>query len=205
MLSSIGGQNERWAQIAAVRPASPAQAGESSGPVPGKAGTTTSDLPPIGPVAGSTGSPLSSDTSFLLTVLGGAAQSANRPGPTGPPIRDQTGAQSATAPQGVSSTIAQTAAGGVTEASLVKELQALVSPGATVTFASGGVAPPAATRSGPANAIGDSDTAVPSWRNGWDGAPGQGDVQRQQTGLAAYASADGQTSAAASVLQGVTA
>jgi hypothetical protein len=217
VLSSIGGLNERWAQIAALQPPAPTRSDQDGGPGLANSGTATGDPLPISPIAGGAASPLSSDTNFLLTVFGGAAGPSSRAsasGSTGGSIQDQTIVRSqqpsGTQPS-VSATGGNTVADGITGSSLVQELQALVSAGGTVTFARNGVAPPSAQAPGPSgigDAIRNSDTAVPSWPNGWDSTPGASNGTRYQAGLAAYASSGdrtGQTSAAASVLRGVTA
>ena len=74
MVTSIGGPNERWARIAELQPPPAVQPGGGGGPGFGNSGTVTTDVPPISSVAGSTASPLSNDTNFLLTVFGGGTQ-----------------------------------------------------------------------------------------------------------------------------------
>jgi hypothetical protein len=214
VLSSIGGQNDRWVQIAALQPPAPSQPGRDGGLGSGTAGTATTDLPPINPIAGSIASPLSSDTNFLLTVFGGRAHASNRPGASGSTatsVQDPTTGQSqptANAGSGPPGITGGPASDGITGNSLVPELQALVASGATAT-APGGIsspsARPSASTSG-SDAIQNSHTAVPAWRNGWDSSPGPSDWQRQQVGLAAYAlgAVSSQTRAAATVLPAIT-
>jgi hypothetical protein len=220
VVSSIGGLNERWAQIAALQPPQAVQPGRDGGSGFRNGGTVTTDLPPISPVAGSTASPLSNDTNFLLTMFSGGTQppalapalaparvpgGANVPAPTPAPRQNAAGAAAQLQPDAQLSLFVPTmnaGADGITGSTLVQELQALGSGGGRGTSSAGGVPSPS---SGPPGS--NSDPAVPSWRNGWDNTIGPGDRGRQQEGLAAYASGDfsGQGSVTASVLKGVTA
>jgi hypothetical protein len=227
VVTSIGGLNERWAQIAALQPPQAVQPGRDGAPRFGNDGTATTDLPPVSPVAGSTAAPLSNDTNFLLTIFG-ATQSPTRapngPASNGPPPNGPapSGPASARAPeQNPASAAAQSqpdaqlslfvptvnaGADGITGSTLVQELQALASGGRGGANA-GSVASPSSGPPGGSDAIENSDTAAPSWHNGWDNTIGPGNRGRQQLGLAAYTSGDfaGQSSATASVLQGVSA
>jgi hypothetical protein len=212
MVTSIGGPNERWAQIAALQPAQAVRPNRDGGPGFGNGGTVTTDLPPISPVAGSTASPLSNDTNFLLTMFSGGTQTAGRanvPAPTEAVDQGPAGTAAQLQPDAQSSLFAPTAnagADGITGSTFVQELQALVSGGGRGRSSAGSVPAPPSGPPGGNDAIGNSETAAPSWRNGWDNTVGPGDRGRQQVGLAAYASGDfsSQDSVTASVLQGVT-
>jgi hypothetical protein len=213
VVTSIGGLNERWAQIAALQPPQAVRPGRDGGPGFGNGGTATTDLPPISPVAGSTASPLSNDTNFLLTMFSGGTRSpsrANVSAPSPAPQPDPTSAAAQLQPDTQLRLFVPTVdagADGITGSTLVQELQVLVSGGKRSGSTAGSGSQPLGGPPGGSDAIGNSDTAVPSWQNGWDNTNGPGDRGRQQVGLSAYASGDfaGQDSVTASVLQGVTA
>jgi hypothetical protein len=219
VVTSIGGLNERWAQIAALQPPQAAQAaqaaqpGRDGGPAFGNGGPTVTDVPPISPVAGSTASPLSNDTNFLLTMFSGGATAPSRTTaltPSPAPEQDASSAAAQLQPDAQLSLFVPTVgagADGITGSTLVQELQVLVSGGGGRGPTAGSGSSPSGGPPGASDAIGNSDTAVPSWHNGWDNTTGPGDRGRQQVGHAAYASGDfsGQDSETASVLQGVTA
>jgi hypothetical protein len=209
VVTSIGGLNERWAQIAALQPQQAGQSGRDGGAAFDNGGTTTTDLPPISPVAGSTASPLSNETNFLLTMFGGGTGSsgeANGPAPSPAPKQDPTSAAGQLQPDAQLGLFAPTlnaGADGITGSTFLQKLQALVSGGGPSASNAGSASSPP----GGGDAIGNNGTAVPSWHNGWDNTIGPGDLGRQQAGLAAYASGDfsGQDSVTASVLQGLSA
>ncbi len=215
MVASIGGLNERWLQIAALQRPQAVQPGSGGGPGLGNGGTVTTDLPPISPVASSTASPLSSDTNLLLTMFSGGIQSARSASRANAPTtsaaaQEPSSAASRLQPDAqlsLSDPPVDAAADGITGSTLVQELQALVSSDVRRTSAPSSVPTPPAEPPAGGDAIDNSDTAAPSWRNGWDNTIGPADRGRQQVGLAAYASADfsRQGGGAATVRQGVTA
>jgi hypothetical protein len=213
VVTSIGGLNDRWAQIAALQPPQAVQPGRDGGPAFGNGGTATTDLPPISPIAGGTASPLSNDTNFLLTIFNGGTQTPSRvnvPAPSPAPQQNSTSAAAQLQPDGQLGLFVPTAnagADGIIGSTLVQELQALVSGRGQAGSTPGSVSSPSTAPPSGSGAIENSDTAAPSWHNGWDSTNGPGDRGRQQLGLAAYASGDfsGQNSVTASVLQGVTA
>jgi hypothetical protein len=208
VVTSIGGLNERWGQIAALAPQKAAAPGRDGGPAFDNGGSAaTTDLPPISPIAGNTASALSNNTNLLLTMFSGGTRSSTSPAPE----QDPTSAAEQLQPDAQLSLLVPTVsagADGITGSTLVQELQALVSGGGSSASTRGGAPiPSAAGPPGGADAIGNSGTAVPARHNGWDNTIGPGDRGRQQVALAAYASADfsGQDSATASVLQGLSA
>lgn len=83
MIHSVVGQNERWAQLTALELSPAAQSGQGGGPAFSNAGTTTADPTVVDPIAGSTPSPLSSNMSFMLMMLGGGLDSATGSGAAG--------------------------------------------------------------------------------------------------------------------------
>jgi hypothetical protein len=216
VLNSIGGQNERWAQIAVLQPPPPSQPSQHGGPALSHAGMARTGLPSISPIAGSTASPLSNDTNFLLAVFGGAPPPGGRGGGAGSTtaaVRDQAIGQLqplANTQTGSSDGTDNTPPDGITGSSLVQKLQELVARGSSITFASDEVSLLSARRSGSASgddAIQNGDSALPFWGNGWDSTPEPSDGRRQQAGLAAYRLGDfsGGSDAAPLVLQGITA
>ena len=83
MIHSVLGQNERWAQLTALQLSAAAQSGQGGGPAFSNAGTTTADPTVVDPIAGSMPSPLSSNMSFMLMMLGGGLDSATGSGAAG--------------------------------------------------------------------------------------------------------------------------
>lgn len=76
MISSVVGQNERWAQLTALQTPPAIPSGQGGGPAPSNAGTTAADPTVVNPVAASTASPLSSNTSLMLMLFGGGLDPA---------------------------------------------------------------------------------------------------------------------------------
>jgi hypothetical protein len=212
VLTSVGSQNERWAQIAALQQSRPRQPGQDPGPSFGNIGTATTDLPPISPIAGNTASPLSSDTNFLLMIANGTGQAAGRtaasavlasPQPGSVQDRTNNAAQPGSQP-GLPAGTEDAGSDGIMGSTLVQTLQALVSAGINVASVPAGSPSAGKAGSSGGDSIENTGAAAPSWHNGWDSnAPSPG---RQQAGLAAYSSGDFavQGSAAASVLQGLS-
>jgi hypothetical protein len=191
VLTSIGGQNDRWMQVGATPPAVPSKHGHGSSPGVESGGTVTDDLSPARPVTGNSASPLSDNTHTMLTLLSREISQNSPPSAGGArqdhdAIPDKTDGTAATAP----SQMTQDAA----SATSVSNASILASAAQLPTG-------PAATGS-----IRNTDTTAPSWRNGWDSPPGASDSWRQQAGLAAYASGDAanRRDVAPAIPQGVT-
>jgi hypothetical protein len=81
MISSIPGQNERWTQMTALQSPPVAQSGQNGDSGFGSTATTAAGPSTVSPVTGSTASPLSSNMSFMLMMMGGGPDSANVSGP----------------------------------------------------------------------------------------------------------------------------
>jgi hypothetical protein len=115
VLSSISGQNERWAQLAALQPPPATQSSQDGGQDFSNSGTVASGTSTLGPIASNTASPLSNDMNFMLMMFGGGTSSTSSSGST-----TQT-----TGPDDTSGTsITQ---GGTSFASLLTDLQSLLS------------------------------------------------------------------------------
>ncbi len=76
MISSIVGQNERWAHLTALQSPPAIPSGQGGGPALSNAGTTAPDPTAVSPVTASTASPLSSNTSLMLMLFGGGLDPA---------------------------------------------------------------------------------------------------------------------------------
>nr|WP_294521565.1 hypothetical protein [uncultured Rhodopila sp.] len=75
-MSSITGQNERWAQLAAYQTPPAAQSSEISGGTSAYASSSLWADPGAGAVTGNTSSPISDGTNFALMAFGSSSQSA---------------------------------------------------------------------------------------------------------------------------------
>jgi hypothetical protein len=228
VIHSVIGQNERWAQIAAL-PAPPGA--QAAGSAISNPGTTAPDPSVVNPISSGSGSALSNDTNFLLFFLNqGSAAAKGTTSVTGSPTQT-TGAPDDTSQAGGATSLeaqlltdvgsylsALTGGGGSAGSSssgvgtptatstLAQDIDAITSAVGTVAFASaGGLAPSSDDGNDVSNT--GSASAGPAWRDGWDGGRGTGDAFRQQFGLAAYSTSDqsGQTNTTASALQAITA
>ncbi len=121
MIHSVAGQNERWAQVTALQPPPAVQSAQGGGPAFSNSGTTTGDPTVANPVAGSTASPLSSNMSFMLMMLGGGLDSA-----TGSTAAGGTGLTSGSGSTTASPDETSNTLGGTGAASILADLQSLI-------------------------------------------------------------------------------
>jgi hypothetical protein len=233
VIHSLIGQNERWAQLAALQPPPGAQAAQPGGSAFGNLGTVAPDPSVVNPVSSGSGSALTNDTSFLLFFLNGGSNAATGNSSTGSGSPTQTtGAPDDTSgTQGATSLAAQLltdvqsflsaltggsafAGSGSSDvgrpaatSSLAQDIDAITSAGGTVAFAPTNGSAPNSSDGG--NDVGNagSASAEPSWRNRWDDGRAGSTAWRQQFGVAAYSASDpsGQTTSTASALQAITA
>ncbi len=103
MLSSISGHNDRWAQVAASQPPSPASSGQTGGSGSTSTATAVADPSVVSPIAGGTGDPLSGSMSFMLMMLdkGTPSGTGTASGGRGAPSSLPDGASSAAPTTGV--------------------------------------------------------------------------------------------------------
>jgi hypothetical protein len=233
VIHSLIGQNERWAQLAALQPPPGAQAAQPGGSAFSNLGTVAPDPTVVNPVSSGSGSALTNDTSFLLFFLNSGSGTATGTSSTGSNAATQTAgaADDTSGTQGATSLAAQlltdvqsflsALAGSSASAgngpsgvgtppatsSLAQDIDAITSAGGTVAFAPANGSAPSGSDGG--NEVGNtgSASAEPSWRNGWDDGRRTDAAWRQQFGLAAYSASDqsGQTTSTASALQAITA
>jgi hypothetical protein len=152
VIHSVIGQNERWAQIAALQPPPGAQAAQATGSGFSNLGTTAPDPSVVNPISSGSGSALSNDTNFLLFFLNQGTAAANgtaNGAPSGTPSGTPSGIGSPTQTTGAPDDTSQ--AGGATslEAQLLTDvgsyLSTLTGGGGLAASSSSGAGTPTAT------------------------------------------------------------
>ncbi len=110
MIHPLIGQNERWAQYAALQPPPGAQSGQAGGSAFSNQGTVGADPTVVNPISSGSGSPLSSDTNFMLFFFNSGTSSAGGSGAptgTGSPTQTTGAPDDTSASQGGTSLTAQ--------------------------------------------------------------------------------------------------
>jgi hypothetical protein len=160
VLSSISGQTDRWAQLAAMQDSPLIPSSQSNGGGSGMPSTPVGNAAAVSPITASGGTPLSSDTGFMLLMFGGLPGGAN-------------GANTA-AQTSAAATDAATGAQGSGFGSLLSQLQSMVSSltgnssttagtGSSGSIAAGGTSASAGASSSAATAVtnlGSLDSAL---------------------------------------------
>jgi hypothetical protein len=121
VIHSVVGQNERWAQLTALQTPPAIPSGQGGGPALSNAGTAAPDPTAVSPVAASTASPLSSNTSLMLMLFGGGLDPAGSTVGNGSTIGSGSPTQTVGSPDETTGTV-----GGSGIASLLADLQSLM-------------------------------------------------------------------------------
>ena len=148
MLSSISGQTDRWAQLAAMQDSPLIPSSQSNAGGSGTTSTPAANATAVTPITASGSTPLSSDTGLMLLMFGGPPNGANSAGANGANTASQTSA-------------AAGAQGGF--GSLLSQLQSLVSSltgNSSTTSGSTGSIAAASTAASAGTTSGSTTTAI---------------------------------------------